>query len=230
MHPQTLDVLKTRSGPLGMTVDCGEADASTAAVIVQWPDTYGEIPDLGPLASQAKAAGALVIVVADPLALTLMKSPGSQGADICVGSIQRFGVPMGNGGPHAAYMAVSAALTRLIPGRLVGESVDAAGRPAYRLALQTREQHIRREKATSNICTAQALLANMAAAYAIWHGPEGLVAIATRASTPWRRASHASLAAAGMTPVEFALLRHGDRRCRKGRTGDRSRRRARPAC
>ena len=200
MHPQTLDVLKTRGGPLGMTVDCGEADASTAAVIVQMPDTLGEIPDLGPLASQAKAAGALVIVVADPLALTLMKSPGSQGADICVGSIQRFGVPMGNGGPHAAYMAVSAALTRLIPGRLVGESVDAAGRAAYRLALQTREQHIRREKATSNICTAQALLANMAAAYAIWHGPEGLVAIATRINAMAARL-HASLAAAGLKPA-----------------------------
>jgi glycine dehydrogenase len=197
LHPQVIDVLKTRCEWLGMTVDCGEADDDTAAIILQLPDTLGEIADPSVHVRQARDCGALVIISADPLALTLMKAPGTQGADICVGSIQRYGVPMGNGGPHAAYMAVSAALTRLIPGRLVGESIDSAGRPAWRLALQTREQHIRREKATSNICTAQALLANMAAAYAIWHGPEGLVAIASRING-LAATLHASLSKAGL--------------------------------
>jgi glycine dehydrogenase len=180
LHPQVLDVVQTRAAALGVTVEDGTADDTTAALVVPWPDTDGVYREHGPAIRAAKAAGALVIVVADPLALTLTEAPASFGADIAAGSMQRFGVPMGYGGPHAAYLAVSDALTRLMPGRLVGQSVDRHGRPGYRLALQTREQHIRRDKATSNICTAQALLANMAAAYAIWHGPEGLRAIAER--------------------------------------------------
>ncbi len=180
LHPQTLDVLNTRAATIGFSVDDDNIDGDVAAVILQLPDTEGALNDPAAVVEAAKAAGALVIVSADPLSLVLLQPPGDWGADICVGSMQRFGVPLGNGGPHAAYMAASANLTRLVPGRLIGESIDAHGRPAYRLALQTREQHIRREKATSNICTAQALLANMAAAYAIWHGPDGLAAIARR--------------------------------------------------
>jgi glycine dehydrogenase len=180
LHPQVLDVVRTRSEPLGITLGNGPIDATAAALIVPLPDTYGIYGDHAEAITTAKASDVLVIGVADPLALTLMGAPATQGVDICVGPIQRFGVPMGFGGPHAAFLAVSDRLTRLIPGRLVGQSVDSKGRPAYRLALQTREQHIRRDKATSNICTAQALLANMAAAYAIWHGPEGQQAIAGR--------------------------------------------------
>jgi glycine dehydrogenase len=180
LHPQTLDVVETRAEPLGLTIATGEPDVETAALVVPWPDTFGVYHDHGDLIAAAQKEGALVIFVADPLALALIEPPAALGADIAVGSMQRFGVPMGYGGPHAAYCAVSERLTRLMPGRLVGQSVDAFGRPGYRLALQTREQHIRRDKATSNICTAQALLANMAAAYAIWHGPEGLQAIAGR--------------------------------------------------
>ena len=180
LHPQTLDVVKTRAEPLGIAVGAAGIDADTAAVVVPWPDTFGIYGDHADTIAKARAAGAIVVFVGDPLALTVTDSPASLGADIAVGSMQRFGVPMGYGGPHAAYCAVSDALTRLMPGRLVGQSTDAHGRPGFRLALQTREQHIRRDKATSNICTAQALLANMATAYAIWHGPEGLQAIATR--------------------------------------------------
>lgn len=180
LHPQTLDVLNTRASTIGFAVDSGDIDDDVAAVILQLPDTEGTLTDPSAVVTAAKAAKALVIVSADPMSLVLLEAPGSWGADICVGSMQRFGVPLGNGGPHAAYMAAADTLTRLVPGRLIGESIDAHGRPAYRLALQTREQHIRREKATSNICTAQALLANMAAAYAIWHGPAGLAAIAER--------------------------------------------------
>ena len=178
LHAQTLDVIETRAEPLGLRIGAEEIGAETAAVVIPWPDTYGVYGDHKDTIAKAKAAGAIVIFVADPLALTITSSPASLGADIAVGSMQRFGVPMGFGGPHAAYCAVSDALTRLMPGRLVGQSTDAHGRPGFRLALQTREQHIRRDKATSNICTAQALLANMATAYAIWHGPEGLQAIA----------------------------------------------------
>ncbi len=172
--------MRTRAEPLGIEIDGDTIDDETAALLVPWPDTHGVYGDHGAAIEKAKAAGALVVFVADPLALTLTEPVAALGADIAVGSMQRFGVPMGFGGPHAAYCAVSDKLTRLMPGRLVGQSVDAHGRPGYRLALQTREQHIRRDKATSNICTAQALLANMAAAYAIWHGPEGLQEIAAR--------------------------------------------------
>ena len=179
-HPQTLDVLHTRAEPLGIEIDGDTIDENTAALLVSWPDTFGVYGDHKRAIEKAHAAGALVVFVADPLALTLTDAPARLGADIAVGSMQRFGVPMGFGGPHAAYCAVSEKLTRLMPGRLVGQSIDTMGRAGYRLALQTREQHIRRDKATSNICTAQALLANMATAYAIWHGPEGLQAIAGR--------------------------------------------------
>ncbi|TAM97666.1 MAG: aminomethyl-transferring glycine dehydrogenase subunit GcvPA, partial [Rhizobiaceae bacterium] len=181
LHPQVLDVARTRAETLGISIEEGAVEAETAALIVPWPDTFGVYHDHAETIRQAKEADAIVIFVADPLALTLTEPPAALGAEIAVGSMQRFGVPMGFGGPHAAYCAVSDRLTRLMPGRLVGQSVDTKGRPAYRLALQTREQHIRREKATSNICTAQALLANMAAAYAIWHGPEGLQAVASHA-------------------------------------------------
>jgi glycine dehydrogenase len=180
LHPQVLDVVRTRAEPLGIEIDGDAIDDQTCALLVPWPDTHGVYADHGAIIGKAKAAGVVVVFVADPLALTLTDPVAALGADIAVGSMQRFGVPMGFGGPHASYCAVSAQLTRLMPGRLVGQSVDSHGRPGYRLALQTREQHIRRDKATSNICTAQALLANMAAAYAIWHGPEGLQEIAGR--------------------------------------------------
>ncbi len=180
LHPQVLDVVQTRAEPIGMIIEEGEADEETAALVVPWPDTFGVYRDHAGAIAKAKEHGALVVFVADPLALAITATPASLGADIAVGSMQRFGVPMGFGGPHAAYCAVSERLMRLMPGRIVGQSTDARGRPAFRLALQTREQHIRRDKATSNICTAQALLANMAAAYSIWHGPDGLQSIAER--------------------------------------------------
>lgn len=184
LHPQTIDVVNTRAEPLEWEIAYGsEVDDNTAAIIVPWPDTRGIYGDFTAVIADAKAKGALVIAVADPLALTITEAPARWGADMAVGSMQRYGVPMGFGGPHAAYLAVSDQLTRIIPGRIVGRSTDAHGREAYRLALQTREQHIRRDKATSNICTAQALLANMAAAYAIWHGPSGLQEIAKRISS-----------------------------------------------
>jgi len=187
-NPQTRDVLRTRADSMGQAIEWAgsideaarRTDGETAAALLPWPGEDGRFADPAPLVAAARAAGALVIAVADPLALTLLQPPAEWGADIVVGSMQRFGVPMGGGGPHAAYIAARRQHARLCPGRIVGRSLDRDGNPAYRLALQTREQHIRREKATSNICTAQALLANMAAAFAIWHGPDGLQAIATR--------------------------------------------------
>ncbi len=183
--PQTLDVVRTRAQPLGLEIvvhDVDEPlpDGEVFGVLVQYPAASGAIRDLAPLAGAAHARGALLVVAADLLALTLLTSPGEAGADITVGTTQRFGVPLGFGGPHAGYLALRSGLERQLPGRLVGVSLDADGAPAYRLALQTREQHIRREKATSNICTAQVLLAVIASMYAVYHGPDGLRGIAER--------------------------------------------------
>src|ERR1700722_18601014 len=183
---QPLDVLRTRPEPLGIELRVAPVSAATDftgvfGVLLQYPGASGEVRDLAPVVEAAHAAKATVAVAADILALTLLKPPGELGADIAVGSTQRFGVPMAYGGPHAAYMAVREDLKRQLPGRLVGVSVDADGRPALRLALQAREQHIRREKATSNICTAQVLLAVAASMYAVYHGPDGLTAIARHA-------------------------------------------------
>ena len=185
-HPQTLAVVRTRARWLGLTLETGDPErdldpARLFGVLLQYPDTTGAVKDWRGLAEKIHAAGGLFTVAADPLALAILVPPGEWGADVVVGSFQRFGVPMGFGGPHAAFMAVGEEHRRQIPGRLIGVSVDARGRPALRLALQTREQHIRREKATSNICTAQVLLANIAAFYAIYHGPEGIARIAFRA-------------------------------------------------
>ena len=184
-HPQTIAVLQTRAEPLGWKVIVGDpfTDLNPAEVfgaLFQYPGTYGHVHDFTGVIGKLHAAGALACVAADPMALCVLKAPGEMGADIAIGTTQRFGVPLGFGGPHAAYMAVKDALKRNMPGRLVGVSVDARGNRAYRLSLQTREQHIRREKATSNVCTAQALLAVMASMYAVFHGPEGLKAIAQR--------------------------------------------------
>ncbi len=184
VHPQTLALLHTRADGIGIEVVVGdEADAAGAdvfGVLLQYPNTFGQIHDYAALADAIHAKGGLVAVATDLLALTLIKAPGEWGADIVVGNTQRFGVPFGFGGPHAAFLACKDAFKRSMPGRLIGVSVDAQGNPAYRLTLQTREQHIRREKATSNICTAQVLLAVMASMYAVYHGPEGLTRIATR--------------------------------------------------
>jgi glycine dehydrogenase len=183
-HPQTLAVVMTRAEPLGIPVVTGDpmtADFSNCfAALFQHPASHGALRDLRAPIATVKAAGGIPIVSADPLALTLLASPAELGAEIAIGSTQRFGVPMGYGGPHAAYMAVKDAYKRHMPGRLVGVSIDARGNSAYRLSLQTREQHIRREKAMSNICTAQVLLAVIASMYAVYHGPEGLQAIAAR--------------------------------------------------
>jgi len=187
-HPQTIEVVKTRAEPLGITVLVGVApqlmqEHDYFAVLAQYPATTGLIHDMRPFVEAAHSKQAAFIVAADLLALTLLAPPGEWGADIVIGNTQRFGVPMGAGGPHAAYMACRDEFKRSMPGRLVGVSVDAHGAPAYRLALQTREQHIRREKATSNICTAQVLLAVMASMYAVYHGPAGLKRIAERVAS-----------------------------------------------
>jgi glycine dehydrogenase len=183
--PQTIDVIRTRAVPLGLEVivhDLSQPlpDVEIFGVLAQYPGASGAVRDLDPIVEATHARGAQLIVAADLLALTLLKTPGEFGADIAVGTTQRFGVPMGFGGPHAGYLATRSGLERQLPGRLVGVSVDADGAPAYRLALQTREQHIRREKATSNICTAQVLLAVIASMYAVYHGPNGLTAIGRR--------------------------------------------------
>jgi glycine dehydrogenase len=183
--PQTIAVLRTRARPLEIDIVVGDSLEACGArapfgALYQYPEASGTIPDLSAAITAVHQAGGLAVVAADPLALALMTPPGELGADIVVGSTQRFGVPLGFGGPHAAYLAAREEYKRSVPGRIVGQSIDSRGRPAFRLALQTREQHIRREKATSNICTAQVLLAVIAGFYAVWHGPEGLKRIARR--------------------------------------------------
>jgi glycine dehydrogenase len=184
VHPQSIELIRTRAEPLGIEVvvgnDAAARDTDAFGVMLQYPDTFGHAGDYKAIADAVHARGGLVAVATDLLALTLLAAPGEWGADIVVGNSQRFGVPFGYGGPHAAFMACRDAYKRSMPGRLIGVSIDAEGNPAYRLTLQTREQHIRREKATSNICTAQVLLAVMASMYAVYHGPDGLVRIARR--------------------------------------------------
>jgi glycine dehydrogenase len=209
-HPHLISVLATRAEPVGIQIEVADLGEGLPAgelfgVLVAFPGSSGAVRDHEALAEAAHARGALVAATTDLLALTLLRPPGEWGADVAVGSAQRFGVPMGFGGPHAGFMAVRQGFERSLPGRLVGVSVDADGAPAFRLALQTREQHIRREKATSNICTAQVLLAVVAGMYAVWHGPEGLTAIARRAHRLAARLADA-LQAAGIelaSPVFF---------------------------
>ena len=210
-HPQTIEVIQTRATPLGLTVQvvnstdewmAAIADDDCFAAINQYPGSSGWLADWQASADVLHAKGAALILAADLLALTLLKSPGEMGADIVVGTTQRFGMPMGAGGPHAAYMACRDAFKRSLPGRLVGVSVDAHGNPAYRLALQTREQHIRREKATSNICTAQVLPAVVASMYAVYHGPQGLKRIAQRV------AAYTAVLAAGLEQLGLTSLHH----------------------
>jgi glycine dehydrogenase len=206
-HPQTIEVIQTRAKPLGLTVKLANSAQEWAealagddyfAVLAQYPSTSGRIDDLRADVATVHGKQAAFIVAADLLALTLLVPPGEFDADIVVGTTQRFGMPMGAGGPHAAYMACRDAFKRSLPGRLVGVSVDVHGNPAYRLALQTREQHIRREKATSNICTAQVLPAVVASMYAVYHGPQGLIRIAQRV------AAYTAVLAAGLQQLGHA--------------------------
>lgn len=203
VHPQVIAVMRTRAEWMGIEVLIGDANTFAPTkefygAHVQTPDTRGELRDVTALADALHAQGARLCIGADLLSLMLVKSPGSMGADVAIGSAQRFGIPMGYGGPHAAFMAVKEDLVRMMPGRIIGVSVDASGQPAYRMSLQTREQHIRRDKATSNICTAQALLANMASFFAVYHGPQGLHRIALRANAMARLVVKAS----GLTPIQ----------------------------
>jgi glycine dehydrogenase len=207
--PQTLDVLKGRAAPLGIRLEVGDPESlrmeKAFGLLLQYPDDHGEVRDLAPIIEKAHAAGLLVAVASDLMALTLLTPPGEMGADAVVGNSQRFGVPLGYGGPHAAFFATRESFVRQAPGRIIGVSVDARGRRAYRMALATREQHIRREKATSNICTAQALLANIAAMYAVFHGPHGLRAIGERIHG-MARALEDALVASGLQQTNVAFF------------------------
>jgi glycine dehydrogenase len=207
-HPQTIDVVRTRAHARGVEIVVGDFrsyqfGADVFGALVQYPTTDGAIHDYRDFCEKAHSASALVVVAADIMSLVLLAPPGEWGADVCVGSSQRFGVPMGFGGPHAAYLATRDEFKRLLPGRIIGVSRDADGKPAMRMALQTREQHIRREKATSNVCTAQVLLAVIASMYAVWHGPKGLHWIARRIHR------HSAILAAGLEELGYELA-HGD--------------------
>src|SRR5689334_9341330 len=203
-HPQTIDVVETRARARGMKTVVGDAERAefgveVFGVLLQYPTTDGALVDYREATERAHGVEALVVAAADLLALTLVTPPAEWGADVCVGNSQRFGVPLGYGGPHAAFFATRDEFKRMLPGRIIGVSRDATGRPALRMALQTREQHIRREKATSNVCTAQVLLAVIAGMYAVWHGPEGLTAIARRIHR------HAAVLAAGVEQLGHSL-------------------------
>ncbi|HKN68863.1 MAG TPA: glycine dehydrogenase (aminomethyl-transferring), partial [Gemmatimonadaceae bacterium] len=207
-HPQTIDVVRTRARARGIEIVVGdfrsyEFTNDVFGALIQYPTTDGAIHDYRDFCEKAHAANAVVVAAADLMSLVLLAPPGEWGADVCVGSTQRFGVPMGFGGPHAAFFATRDEFKRLLPGRIIGVSRDADGKPALRMALQTREQHIRREKATSNVCTAQVLLAVIASMYAVWHGPKGLHWIARRIHR------HAAILAAGLEKMDYQLS-HSD--------------------